>query len=300
MKILVISSENDKTLSDSLKDALRPLYLPINVFCGTDISADYGASLFDAMEKANHYCIIVPKDISSNWFLFASAYCLGKNTQTCLYTEEKRPGLPVFLNSLPHYMQPGALFEYFSEKRKQWKWDNIKTSAAERLAALGIPYNEEGLFRAVAEGNIKAVELFRKTNFPVNIKDKKGVPLLNIAVRNNHRIFISHILSGKVDLDALSEDRNNTALMDAAAEGYQEILEDLIKAGADLNRQSKNGQTALILSIGRGFTECAEKLIKAGADLAIKDKLGMDAVMYAKLFNKQDLVDIIKSLSSIP
>ena len=55
--------------------------------------------------------------------------------------------------------------------------------------------------------------------------------------------------------------------------GYTATAEALIKAGANLDLQDKNGNTALIVAARYGRTATVEALIKAGANLDLQNSV---------------------------
>ena len=52
-------------------------------------------------------------------------------------------------------------------------------------------------------------------------------------------------------------------------QGHVECLKELIAAGADLNKEDKDGYTALWIAAGQGHVECLKELIAAGADVSM-------------------------------
>ena len=56
-----------------------------------------------------------------------------------------------------------------------------------------------------------------------------------------------------------------TALIRASANGDLEVVQELIKAGADVNTKNNNGQTALMIASANGHLEIANALKEAGA-----------------------------------
>lgn len=58
-----------------------------------------------------------------------------------------------------------------------------------------------------------------------------------------------------------------TAIMVAAEKGYQDIVQMLIEAGADVNKKDPTHNTALILAAARNNTDCVRILAQAGADV---------------------------------
>jgi ankyrin repeat protein len=77
------------------------------------------------------------------------------------------------------------------------------------------------------------------------------------------------LLAGGQNVDARDE-HGQTALMNAARLGHEQIVQVLVDAGADLNAKAKYNLTALMLAIVNGHTQIAEFLVKAGADVAVR------------------------------
>ncbi|MBD5433388.1 MAG: hypothetical protein HDR35_03695 [Treponema sp.] len=66
----------------------------------------------------------------------------------------------------------------------------------------------------------------------------------------------------------------------------------LIKAGADVNAQTKYGYTALMYAAGYNASYTAQ-LIKANADVNVKDDAGHTALMYAAERDAEDVVELL-------
>jgi len=66
-----------------------------------------------------------------------------------------------------------------------------------------------------------------------------------------------------------------------------DMVKELIKAGADPDIKSKDGQTALVVAVGAGDENMVDELLRAGADPDIPDSMGVTARKYAALFHKK-------------
>jgi hypothetical protein len=90
-----------------------------------------------------------------------------------------------------------------------------------------------------------------------------------------------------------------TPLMKAAANGYLEIIDMLIKYGADVNKYDKDGDTALFASIHRGHLDSTLKLIELGAQINHKNKNGDLPLTVAVVYNHFNIIKIILELDNI-
>jgi len=97
-------------------------------------------------------------------------------------------------------------------------------------------------------------------------------------------------------LDYQDED-GQTALMIATYNDHSKIMCLLIKHGANVNIQTKDGTTALmtavIIASSYGDTKIVRLLIEAGATLDIQDKDGMTALMLAIIHNNTELINLL-------
>lgn len=128
-----------------------------------------------------------------------------------------------------------------------------------------------------------------------NEKDKYGETELMRAVFHPERGGdIKALLDAKADTDCQNED-GYTALMLAAMTGNAQSAFDLIKAGADLNKQdNKRSYTALSLAMSYGRLDCAQLLIEAGASLELPEN-NLKPLEYATKFGKKDLIRCLQS-----
>lgn len=296
MDILIIYSETKKGELLSLASLLfqknirfNPLSLP------TQWSIDDSEDLLFHLKNNTHSMFIIDKaDRSNAFFVFAAGYCLGSHEKSYLLDIEGEV-FPLFWEKRFNYSRT---FEDFIEKIYQEKirWEEflLRLEAKGALVERGLEVTKTALIEAVESGDAQSTELFMKAGFSANLTDKKGVPLLCLAVRSNHFNNIQVLLQYGADINLKSLDRDNTALMDASAEGNDEVIAELITRGAQLDCQSRNGQTALILAIGKGADSSAKLLIEAGADGFVSDKLGMSAFMYAQLFGRKEIQELIE------
>ena len=246
-------------------------------------------SRFDTiLGGASHaLCILDERDTGSAWFAYVVGLTRGRSMPLALYRLD--PGVePVgWIDDLCVFSDLNAVAGYYLEEGKEWAVKGGRRQAKAALLELGISWHAESLAQCVRDGDTKAVELFIDSGFPPDIREKTGVPMLCLAARSKHLSIVELLLERGADIDAQSDDRGYSPLMDAAQQGDARLLRFLLEKGADTDLQSKDGQTALVLAVGRSDADIVETLLAGGADPDIADKLGLTARKYAKLFHDE-------------
>lgn len=187
--------------------------------------------------------------------------------------------------------------DFENKLKKDYK--KISEAAKKRLAKnklldRGIPFTSDCFGTYIAKNKIEIVNDFLEAGMSVNSRDDTGTPMLNIACRNDNFEFVEMLLDLGAELDAVSEDRGYTAVMDAVWRGNEKITKFLISKGAQLNTINKEGQCNLILAVGANRENLVRILAENGANPDVKDMMGMSAYTYATLFKKEKLVEILK------
>jgi uncharacterized protein len=259
-----------------------------------EITTQWETELPRALAESTH-CLIVPGGSSESnlWFSFTAGFCLGKRIPFFVFAPDHLGTVPAYLNRSVVSSSLADLSEFLRQRVADWRREEQAARARAELERSGISFSEEAFCETVREGEVKAVRLFLEAGYSPNIRDKNGVPVLSLAVRNQHGSVVKMLIQAGADVNVISDDRGNTPLMDAAAVGSLEFLGELVDAGADTDVASKNGQTALILAVGQNALPLVERLVAAGADAAIEDNLGMSAAKYAKLFNQSEILECI-------
>lgn len=79
-----------------------------------------------------------------------------------------------------------------------------------------------------------------------------------------------------MDLDSETESNHDTALTLACAGGHEELVELLIKRGADIEHRDKKGFTPLILAATAGHEKVVDILLNNGADIEAQSERTKD------------------------
>lgn len=126
-------------------------------------------------------------------------------------------------------------------------------------------------------------------------KDKiaKEINEVNLQDLRRTQKIVSAILGSTDNVNRTlvntKDNYSRTPLMYAAMTGNFLVIEELLKAGANINMQDENGMTALHHAIQEGYSVIVEDLLLAGANLEIKNKQGRDAVQLAHDLGQEKL-----------
>lgn len=104
---------------------------------------------------------------------------------------------------------------------------------------------------------------------------------LIVASNNGHTEIVEMLLKAGANVDARNK-YGYTALIEASWGSHVDIVRMLLKAGAHVNAENHFGYTALIeASINGNTTDIVEMLLKAGADVNVRDITGQTALTSA-------------------
>ena len=138
-------------------------------------------------------------------------------------------------------------------------------------------------------------DINKNFNVDLKISDDEGINALIIAASKGHKEIVQYLIKAGANVN-LSDHNGETALMDAASQGHKEIVQDLIKAGANVNLSNNNGTTALRAAVLKGHKEIVQDLIKAGSKVDLLGKNGVTALMVAvSQCHKEIVQDLIKA-----
>lgn len=148
------------------------------------------------------------------------------------------------------------------------------------------PLSGTPIVYAALNGHFETVELLLAAKASVNPKGS-CTPLI-AAAQNGHAPIVKHLLSLKVNkVNIEARDINGrTALIQAVKSGNAEIVDELLKAGADPNAKCYKNITALMAASYIGHGDIMKRLIGAGALLYTEDYSNMNSCMYACINNQ--------------
>ena len=152
---------------------------------------------------------------------------------------------------------------------------------------------------AAFHGQVAAVKLLIEHNADVNTQTNFGDTAMMQAIRKNltddHVEIVQILLKSGANVD-LQNHSGLTPLMKVAelSEGdAATIVEHLLQKGAAPDARDNEGRTALMRAIHGGSRTTQELLIDQGADLEARDALGVTALIFAAGYSDPNTVEFL-------
>lgn len=248
------------------------------------------------MDRVSHMLFVYSQDTTDlSSLVFYSGYCLGKGIRIIVLETDAAIELPENCRHLGIFLKPESFEEYFTAEKVRFNETDRKERARAELLERGISCYEENFLLIVDSGDAESVSLFLAAGFSPNLADSRGVPALSIAVRAQVPQIVETLVKAGADINALSGDRGYSPLMDAVQKGDLAMATLLVDHGANPDLRSKDGQTALIIAVGRGDVATVSMLLSRGANPLIADNLGMSAAAYSRLFKNGEMTDLFNT-----
>ena len=121
---------------------------------------------------------------------------------------------------------------------------------------------------------------------------KVELQLLMNAAWNGYKEICELLLNAGADVNIINKN-NTTALMFAAQNGYEQICEIFLKREAKVNIVNENRWTALMVAAENGYKEIVKQLIAKKAEINTKDENGWTALMFAAQEGEEEVVKLL-------
>ncbi len=121
------------------------------------------------------------------------------------------------------------------------------------------------LMEAAASENIAVVKFLLEKKADVNTQNKLGADSLTIALSSGDPELAAILLKNGANANLKWNKKNLSHLMNAARNGHRGIVRVLLSHQARINDQDDQGNTALHYAAAQGFKEVVEDLLRAGA-----------------------------------
>lgn len=291
MKWLVISPENQGKETKSIVKVLKENKTDFFVLKMNDASEKLDLDS-NEMGKFTH-CVFVCNPVVSNGFsMLLLGYFAGKKVP--VYMTKCDAAIFNAADSNVKVLESvEEISSYLRENFNSISNDFDKAETFRELFDIGIPFAADSYEYCIQKEKFDICEKLLKAGLDVNSFTSDGVPLLCIASRNDCKDQMKKLISLGADINIISRDRGYTPVMDCVWRKNYEMAKVLIDNKADLHVMSLDGQSILVLAVGNGDKKIVDLLVSSGADPDVKDSMGMSARGYAKLFKKEDLVEIM-------
>lgn len=153
---------------------------------------------------------------------------------------------------------------------------------ATQAAARRLNESEVALFEAAVKGNAEAVQALLAKGVAADVRDNRNGPNwdqtpLMYAAQHGHRDVVDVLLKAGADVSAKDwgfeeTTREEQPLHYAMLSGNTGVIERLLAAGADVNALNTSGNTPLNIAIERGHLEAVRFLLRRGAKLNLDPK----------------------------
>ncbi|EPE33339.1 Ankyrin repeat-containing protein [Glarea lozoyensis ATCC 20868] len=157
------------------------------------------------------------------------------------------------------------------------------------------------LARAAENGNLAMAKLLCVKGANVDSKSDSAHTPIFWAVINGHQEIVAYFLraTAKPDVNEIDKFSNYTLLSEAVNAGHLKIVEQLIDAGADVQKQSGSSrETALSYAARLGRKEIVSLLLDKHAKMEIVDRVGWTPLMFAIQSNHLEIVKLLISKGS--
>lgn len=295
MTVAITSDRRNLELASSLMAALGGLGVgAVGLKFGARWREEPRAKAEAYLSKATHFMHVVDAQSADEaWFAYLVGLARGDGRRQALYRVDPLWTIPPWLAGIPVFDGPEEAEAYYRIEADEWEVAEARRRARADLLELGISWHAESFAHCVAEGDYRAVQMFLDSGYPPDVRDKHGVPMACLAARHRHHGIVELLLDAGASVNAQSDDRAFSPLMDAAQNGDDTLVRYLLDRGADPDLVSKDGQSALVIAVGRADLPVCASLITAGADPDLPDKLGLSARKYAQLFKHADIAALM-------
>ena len=151
---------------------------------------------------------------------------------------------------------------------------------------------------ACREGDLFKVRWLTKEGHIINTRYDGTTPLIE-AAREGHDQVVEELIKEGARVN-VKDNYQQTALSYASCNGHCSVVKTLCAAGADTNVQDHKGLTPLMRAADRGSHEIVCELIRAGASVNVQDKEGLTPLMGAAEEGSDEIVcELIRAGASV-
>lgn len=293
MEWLILYRNEHKTSAETIKQMLLLHEIKASSLSVEKVS-DFEDETINNTVKNATYCVLLDDQLFvEDKIAFYYGFLIGRVKRFYTLQNEWSSNMEFFKNV---YIFSGErlLNEKLESQISSIKNEEKSREAFSTLFNDGIPFTADCFAHYIEKDNLEVCQRFVDAGISINCRTEDGTPMLNVAIRAEQSRMVDWILSQNVEIDAVSNDRGYSAVMDAVWKNNYDLTKTLVERGANLNFIGRDGQSVLVLAVGAGKLNICQLLADSGADPDVKDQMGMSALGYAKLFNRSDIVEALE------
>ncbi len=162
------------------------------------------------------------------------------------------------------------------------------------MAGQAVAADDIDIFDAARDGDNAAIQEYVQQGGDLSVTNSRSYTPFILAAYYGHTDTLALLKSAGADACALDEKGSN-AFMGVAFRGFDETAKWLLaNTDCDVNHRNYSGQTALMMASLFGNEDIIKQLLQAGADPSIKDARGNTAQSLAAAQGLSRIVTLVK------
>jgi ankyrin repeat protein len=152
--------------------------------------------------------------------------------------------------------------------------------------------NNRAVHLAVIHGHINVLKALIEHGASLDVKTmEKHTPML-IAAQRGYTSIIDLLYRSDIDVNRVVN--KQSALSIATSYGREDVVQQLIRLGANVNMQGLHQVTSLHLACKEGYLGIMRALIAGGANLECVDKKGRTPLHYASFSSRESAIRLLR------
>ena len=176
---------------------------------------------------------------------------------------------------------------------------NVEDSTKNGVNYTGVYEGITPLMTSCFKGQLSIVKKLLQHDARIDTVDKNNNNALMFAAQEGHNDILQMLLEKNPTSSDCEGHQNVTPLGQAALNGHLKVVEDLIQNwGVNINHQDQFGRTPLISAARCNRIPVVKFLLQNEADASIKTNNGDDALYWARTYKNQEIIKLLSKSSN--